>query len=38
MVRSLAKVNLFGLAIPFMLLPQFTIDVVSAILDGASRD
>jgi hypothetical protein len=38
MARSLAKVDPLGLAIPFMLLPQFTFDVVSAVLDGAWRD
>jgi len=38
MARSLAKVDPLGLAIPFMLLPQLTIDVVSAVLDGAWRD
>jgi len=37
MARSLAKVDPFGLAIP-LLLPQFTFDVVSAVLDGAWRD
>jgi hypothetical protein len=38
MARSFAKVDPFGLAIPFMLLPQFTFDVVSAVLAGAWRD
>jgi len=38
MVRSLGKVDPFGLAIPFMLLPQFTFDVVSAVVDGAWGD
>jgi hypothetical protein len=38
MARSLAKVDPLGLAIPFMLLPQFTFDVVSAVLEGAWRD
>ena len=38
MVRSLAKVDPFGLAIPFMVLPKLTIDVVSAVFDCARRD
>jgi hypothetical protein len=37
-VRSHAKVDPFGVAIPFMLLPKPTIDVVSAVFDSAGRD
>ena len=38
MERSLAKADPFGLAIPFMVLPKLTIDVVSAVFDSARRD
>ena len=38
LVRSLAKVDPFGLAIPFMMLPKLTTDVVSAVFDSAERD
>ena len=38
LVRPLAKVDPFGLAIPFMLLPKLTIDVVSAVFDAAGSD
>ena len=37
MVRSLAKPDPFDLVILFM-VPQLTIDVVSAVFDGAWRD
>jgi len=38
MERSLAKADPFGLAIPFMVLPKLTIDVMSAVFDSAQRD
>jgi hypothetical protein len=38
LVRSLAKVDPFGLAIPFMRRPTLTIDVASAVFDSAERD
>ena len=38
MVRSLAKADPFDLVIPLMVLPKFTIDVVSAVFDCAWRD
>jgi hypothetical protein len=34
---SIAKADPFDL-VPFMMLPKFTIDVLSAAVDGASRD
>jgi hypothetical protein len=37
MVRSLAKADTFDLVAPFMVLPMFTIDVVSAVFDRAWR-
>jgi hypothetical protein len=37
-VRSLAKADPFDFAFLFMILPKFTIDVVSAVFDGAWRD
>jgi hypothetical protein len=36
-VRSLAKADPFDLVTPFMVLPMFTIDVVSAVIDCAWR-
>ena len=38
LVRPLANADPFGLAIPFMLLPKLTIDVVSAVFDAAGSD
>jgi hypothetical protein len=38
MVRSRAKADPFDLVTPFMVLPQFTIDVASAVFDCAWRD
>ena len=38
MVRSLAKADHFDFVFLFLVLPQFTIDVVSAAFDGAWRD
>ena len=37
-VGPLAKVDPFGLAVLFMLLPKLTIDVASAVVDSARRD
>jgi len=37
MGRSLAKVDPVDLVTPFMVLPMFTIDVVSAVFDCAWR-
>jgi hypothetical protein len=37
MVRSLAKADPFGLVAPFLVLPMFTIDVVSAVFDSTWR-
>jgi hypothetical protein len=37
-VRSLAKADPFDLVTPFMVLPQFTIDVASAVFDCAWPD
>jgi hypothetical protein len=36
-VRSLAKADPFDLVTRFMVLPMFTIDVVSAVIDCAWR-
>ena len=38
MVRSLAKADPFDFVFLFMVLPRFTIDVMSAVFDGAWRD
>jgi len=38
MVRSLAKTDPFDLVVPFLVLPMFTIDVMSAVFDSAWRD
>ena len=38
LVRSLANVDPFGVAIPFVMLPKPAIDVVSAVFDSAERD
>jgi hypothetical protein len=38
LVQSLARVDPFGVAILFMMLPKLTIDVASAVLDSAGRD
>ena len=38
MVQSRAKADPFDLVTPFMVLPQFTIDVVSAVFDAAGSD
>ena len=35
---SLAKVDPFGVAILFMMLPKLTVDVASAVFDSAERD
>jgi hypothetical protein len=35
---STAKADPFDLVILFMMLPKFTIDVMSAVIDGASCD
>jgi len=37
MERSLAKTDPFGLVAPFLVLPMFTIDVVSVIFECAWR-
>jgi len=37
MERSLAKTDPFDLVAPFLVLPMFTIDVVSAVFDSAWR-
>jgi hypothetical protein len=35
---SISNADAFDFVTPFMMLPRFTVDVVSAVVDGASRD
>jgi hypothetical protein len=35
---SLAKIDRFGVAILFMMLPKLTVDVASAVFDSAGRE
>jgi hypothetical protein len=38
LAQSLAKVDPFGVAILFMMLPKLTVDVASAVFGSAGRD